>query len=226
MKLSVFLLSHNKNGWVQEAVASILGQDYDDYELWIIDNSTDDRTCADLEDYLDIDAGPDPRVIFIRHDVPADVRTNLYVPSWLLNQYYPRATGDVILYLSDDDLFVPGIFRAIVTAFEENPDWSALYFALSRITVNQPGEFPAPWMVISAEVPRGSGEVDCCIDGGQVAYRKEVLAKIGQPYFDEAKNQSNHADGRHLQKITEQYAFHPIVRHGVIHRHTPISTWN
>ena len=225
-KLSVFLLSHNKNGYVQEAVQSVLDQDYVNYELHILENSTDDTTALALLSYL---YGRDSNqlITFWDVDVPEEVRATKYVPAWLINNYYPYASGDdVILYLSDDDLFAPGIFRAVAGAFACNPTLDALYFTLLRVHAQAPGQpYSAPWMVIAAAEPRGAGQVDCQIDGGQVAYRKKVLDTIGQPYFDTGLEGASHCDGGHLEKIAAHYTFAPLPYVGVIHRHTPLSTW-
>jgi len=227
MKLSVFLLSYNKNGWVQEALDSIFAQDYEDYELWVIDNSTDNVTRDTLRAYLE--DKNDHRVLWREEDVPAEVRRNLYVPCWLLNNYYQQATGEAILFLSDDDLFVPGLFGAVAKAFEDNTDWNALYYHLARTTAHAPGQgtnWDDRFTGIPADIIRGNGEVDCCIDACQIAYRTHILAEFGPPYFSEAMQHANHSDGVHLQQIAERHDFHPLPVCGVIHRHTPISTWS
>lgn len=231
MKLSVFLLSHNKNGYVQEAVQSILDQDYEDYELYIIENSTDTRTRNALWNYLTRKkSAPDQRIEWIEEDVPLDIRMEKYVPSWLLNKYYPEADSEsVILFLADDDLFVPGLFSAVAEAFTEHSDWAALYYHLARTNASAPGQgmhWEDRFTGIPAIDPRWDGMVDCQIDACQIAYRRHVLNDIGQPYFDEGMAEARHCDGVHLQKIAEQYTFYPINTCGVIHRHTPISTWN
>lgn len=229
MKLSVFVLSHNKNGFVQEAIASILDQDYEDFELILIDNSTDGVTRESLVRFLDATYADDPRIEYTEVEVPDEVRRTWYVPSWLLNRYYPQATGDVILYLSDDDLFVPGLFSAVATAFEDNVGWKALYFHLARTIARNPGEgmtWDSRFTGIPADCIRGDGEVDCQIDACQIAYRTHVLTDIGQPYFPEEQGHGNHADGVHLQKIAQKYLFHPLAVCGIIHRHTAISTWS
>lgn len=228
MKLSVFLLSHNKNGYVQEAVQSILKQDYENYELYIIENSTDDVTRESLRSIYGNSA--DHRILWIEEDVPLDIRMEKYVPSWLLNKYYPEADSEsVILFLADDDLFVPGLFSAVDKAFTDNPNWKALYYHLARTNASAPGHgmhWEDRFTGIPALEPRWDGMVDCQIDACQIAYYASVLTDIGQPYFDEGMAEARHCDGVHLQKIAKQHTFYPIDTCGVIHRHTPISTWN
>lgn len=228
-KISVFILSHNKNGFVQEAIASVMDQAFTDFELWIVENSTDVVTRDALREYLFSD-GHDPRVIYSEIEVPAAVRRSMYAPCWLLNNYYPQAQGEIILYLSDDDLFMPGLFGAVAYFFEEHPEHSAMYFDLARTNAPAPGhgtDWNSRFAGIGADIPRGYGQVDCQIDACQIAYRTSVLETIGQPYFYEPLDgSSGHADGIHLQKIAGHYTFMPVSVPGVIHRHTPISTWS
>ena len=227
-RISVFLPSYNKGGFAVEAARSVLGQDFTDFELWIMENSTDDgRTRKLLRKFADLS---DPRVIYEEIDLPAAVRNRHAPCPYLLNQYYPLANGELILYVSDDDLFMPGIFREVVSHFDDNPEHDAAYFHLARTSAYSPGEgksWRQRWAGIAADVPRTAGQVDCFIDGGQVAYRKRVLEVMGQPYFyDGLGPEANHCDGIHLNDIgLAGFTFYPIDAQGVIHRHTPVSTW-
>jgi glycosyltransferase involved in cell wall biosynthesis len=227
-RISVFLPSYNKGGFAVEAVRSVLEQDFDDYELWILENSTDDgRTRQLLRKFTDLD---DPRVIYEEIDLPAEIRNKYYACPYLLNQYYPLANGEIILYVSDDDLFMPGLFKEVDSYFDSNPEHDAVYFSLARTTAYNPGEgksWRERWAGIRADIPRTAGQVDCSIDGGQVAYRKHVLDAIGQPYFYDGKGpEANHADGLHMNDIGRAgFYFYPMDVQGVIHRHTPASVW-
>lgn len=229
MKLSVFLPSHNKGGFAVEAARSVFMQSHQDWELHILENSTDGRTRNILRKFTDLD---DPRVRYHEIEVPAEVRQQHAPCPWLLNQWYPRAEGDIILYLSDDDLFMPGIFANVVRYFEDNPGHEALYFTMGRTIAGNPGEgmdWSARWMTIPAEVPRNAGQVDCIIDGGQAAYRKHVLDLIGQPYFYDGNDPAAacHCDGMHLESLAQAgVTFHPLQVNGLIHRHTQVSTWS
>lgn len=227
-RISVFLPSHNKGGFAVEAVKSVLEQDFDDYELWILENSTDDgRTRGLLRKFIDLD---DPRIIFEEITVAQEIRDTKAPCPWLLNQYYPRARGELIFYISDDDLFLPGVFRESAQYFDEHPDHHALYFSMGRTVATRPGEgkeWRERWAAIRADMPRTAGALDCCIDGGQAAYRKHVLRAIGQPYFyDGLGDEAAHCDGVHLNAIGRTgVVFYPLPVAGLIHRHTPVSTW-
>lgn len=229
-RISVFLLSHNKGGFAVEAVKSVLAQDFKDWELWVLENSTDNgRTRALLEKSTPVKV--DARIRYLRLNISKEIRDSRYVAAWLLNEYYPRATGDFIFYLSDDDLFTPGIFSSAVRYFDEHSKHHALYFGLYRTLANKPGEGHGDRNVVGeipARMPLFAGRLDGYVDGGQVAYRRQVLDSIGQPYFPDDKDGAlaRHCDGLHLEKVAKQFVFWPLNVTGVIHRHTPKSTWN
>lgn len=230
MKLSVFLPSHNKGGFAVEAVRSVQDQDFGDYELWILENSTDDgRTRNLLRKYTDL---PDPRVRYCEIDLADEIRQQHIAVAYILNEYYPKAQGEVILYLSDDDIFMPGLFRSVADYFDANPTRDALYFNLARTIAHSAGQgisWGSRWLGIDADIVRGETRLDCKIDGGQVAYRKSVLYRISKPWFYTGKQPETacHADGLHLEAIAQAgVEFYPLAVPGVIHRHTPVSVWS
>lgn len=221
--------SYNKRGFGVEAAKSVIEQGFSDWELWIMENSTDDKTRKLLAKFLPLD---DPRIHYEELDLD-EVRKEHWPAPWLLNKYYPKANGDIIMYVSDDDLFVPDIFRATVDAFDCNPEVDCIYFDMARTRARRPSD-GKEWHERIAEVPAlvvrdKAAMLDCLIDGGQVAYRKLVLDDIGQPYFYDGKDFATamHTDGLHLSAIAEVgHPFYPLHKPGVIHRHTLISTWS
>jgi glycosyltransferase involved in cell wall biosynthesis len=226
--VSVFLTSHNKCSYVLDALQSVWNQVREDWELWLLENSTDEgRTRCIIDDWL-VDKGyeGDPRLHYeVLDDVPRD--GSVYVTTWLLNQYYPRANGDHVFFLADDDVIDPDCFKAMAGVLDDNPAISAVYAGMRHLTVCQPGDVTAGDIGIGADVVRGPDAVDCCIDGGQVMHRKSCLDKLTQPYFHELLDPTvtRHCDGIFLKRIAEHFPFYPIPRYLVTHRFTPSSTW-
>lgn len=220
--------SYNKAGFAVEAARSVLEQDFEDWELWIMENSTDDKTRRLLNKFVPVD---DPRILYREIDIDQKTRDCIWPAPWLLNQYYPQANGDIIMYISDDDLFMPEIFRHTVSYFDHFTDHDALYFHLVRTKAVGPGHgknWDEQFASIAADNVRRKNDLDCQIDGGQIAYRKSVLDKIEQPWFLQDKvPDANHCDGIHMERLaTEDVTFWPLPVPGVIHRHTLLSTWS
>jgi spore maturation protein CgeD len=222
---SVFLPSYNKPTYVLDAINSILGQTCADWELWLVENSTDQQTRGVIAASGVLS---DPRIRYTEVDVPNDTRESVYVPAWLINQYYPQANGEYMFYLSDDDILGPDCIQACVTYLDTYADKSVCYFSMDFVRVGCiPASANGQVTTIKADVVRGPRMVDCHIDGGQVAHRKSCLDKLKQPYFPETLDtETRHADGVFLESLAEHYDFWPIPHFLATHRYTPASLWS
>jgi glycosyltransferase involved in cell wall biosynthesis len=101
MKISVITPCLNREEFIAEAIESVLAQDYSEYEHWLIDGGSTDRTLTIARRYphLRVVSEPDHGV----YDA--------------FNKGLKLATGDVIALLNSDDLFVPGAFRLCANLF-------------------------------------------------------------------------------------------------------------
>lgn len=98
-KVTVCLITKNRYDEVFNAIASILDQDYDNYELLIIDGGSDDDTCPKL---AQIEAAYD------------NVKVKYYkCHSYILayNIAFKLAEGDYIAIMESDDICTPNRIR-------------------------------------------------------------------------------------------------------------------
>jgi len=104
--VSVILPTYNR-GWIlKEAIDSVIGQDFKDWELIVVDDgSTDDTGCL-LEGY-----GRRLRVHFQPRRGVSAAR----------NAGIQKAAGRYITFLDSDDLWLPGKLAAQVDFFSANP---------------------------------------------------------------------------------------------------------
>jgi glycosyltransferase involved in cell wall biosynthesis len=217
---SVFTPSHNKRGYAAEAIRSVLAQEFTDFEYWILENSTDGGATREVIAPL---LG-DPRIVYEEIDLTPEERAGSYPAALVLNRYYPKASGDIIFYLSDDDLLEPDCLRKCVAFMGDGVD--VCWFSQA-----QRNEHGNPAGYIGATHPAGAGTfhpgVDCRIDGGQVVHRRSCLDVIGHPYFDENPDPSVacHADGLFLQRLADVFTFHPLNETLGVKRCLPSSTW-
>lgn len=221
---SVFTPSYNKPGYVGQAIASVLAQDYEGaLEYWILENSDDGGATREaVAPFLS-----DPRVIYEEIEFTPEERAGSYPTAVLLNRYYPKANGKYIFYLSDDDLLEPSCVRRCVEFLEADPLRAVCWFSM-LITVGG-----TPTSGIRAAYPVGLGtatpSVDCRVDGGQVAHRKDCLDVLGPPpWFPETPEPgtARHADGVFLDRLAAEFTFWDIPDGLLTHRCTPLSTWD
>lgn len=114
-KLGVYLLSYNRPTFVQEAINSILAQDYDNFELIVSENSTDDSVMVQLEKY-----STDPRVKIVKRN-----------PSLASLSHFNLLFSEVRNYefamlFHDDDVLLPSALTQMMTEIEKKPGFSAV----------------------------------------------------------------------------------------------------
>jgi glycosyltransferase involved in cell wall biosynthesis len=133
VKFSILLPTRNRLEYLKFAVESVRRQDYDNWEIIVSDNCSED----DIKGF--VDQLDDSRVHY--------VRTSTFVPvtdNW--NNALEHSNGDYVVMLGDDDGLMPGYFSTLLKAFEDYPDpdfvyVSALFYAYPGVMPNQPAGF-------------------------------------------------------------------------------------
>jgi glycosyltransferase involved in cell wall biosynthesis len=95
--------------YIKECVDSVLAQDFQDWEMIVGDNASDDGTSEYLRTLAD------PRIKVFRHEKNLGVYRNIY---FLFN----KATAPVYMGLCADDYFYPGALRKIVDEWKKVDD--------------------------------------------------------------------------------------------------------
>lgn len=102
-KISIISPSFNQGNFIEEAIKSVLSQDYPFFEHIIIDSCSTDNTVEILKKY------PHLKWISEKDKGQSDA----------LNKGFKIATGDIIGWLNTDDFYLPGAFQKVVEAFKE-----------------------------------------------------------------------------------------------------------
>jgi glycosyltransferase involved in cell wall biosynthesis len=108
--VSVIMPVYNTERYVAEAVESILGQTYHDFEFLIADGGSTDRSRSIIEHY----AAQDPRIrVWARPGTSPQER---------LNDMLDQALGDFVARMDADDVALPERLKLQVTFLRANPD--------------------------------------------------------------------------------------------------------
>ncbi len=112
MKFSVLLPTRNRLEYLRYAVETVRRQDYDDWEVIVSDNCSEE----DVEGYVRSLA--DPRIKYYRTDSFVPVTDN-----W--NNALEKSTGDYVIMLGDDDCLMQSFFSTVSRLVEEfdHPDF-------------------------------------------------------------------------------------------------------
>ena len=108
--VSVLITSYNREKYIEEAIQSVLSQDYPNFELIIVDDCSTDQTAKIIKRYESI-----------------DYRIKIFINEKNLGQFANRnlaagyATGVYLKYVDSDDIIYPSALRYMVEAMENHP---------------------------------------------------------------------------------------------------------
>ncbi len=119
---SIIVPIYNVQSYLRECITSVLNQDFDDYEIIIVDDCSPDHS-GDIADEM---ARHDSRIkpLHLTQNVGLGLARNAGVAA---------ATGDYVLFLDGDDTFAPGSLRAISEKLEVNARPEMLIYNYSRV---------------------------------------------------------------------------------------------
>ena len=140
-KVSVIVPTYNYAHFLPECLDSILGQDYSDFEVIVVDDGSTDNTPGVLAHYKD----KDRRVHIIRQE-------NRGLPA-ALNTGYLEARGEYCLNLDADNALLPGTLRTLAGALDADKSNDIVYghFNIRRDDGNYYYNAEWPWENFSWE---------------------------------------------------------------------------
>jgi len=109
--ISVLMPVYNTEKYLAEAIESILGQTFKDFELIIIDDGSTDNSLSIIEKYAKIDS----RIKFISRDNKGLIST--------LNQGIELSQGKYIARMDADDISLPNRFDIQYEFLESRPEY-------------------------------------------------------------------------------------------------------
>lgn len=110
-RVSMVMPVHNGARWLADAIASVLAQDFSDFELILVDDASRDASPAIMAEA----AASDPRVTLLRLD------TNVGLPA-ALNHGFAAARGEMHSWTSDDNLLRPNMLARLVATLDAQPE--------------------------------------------------------------------------------------------------------
>ena len=123
--VSIITPSFNQAAFLEQAMLSVLKQDYPNIEYWVIDGDSSDCSVEIIQKYANQLAG----WVSEKDHGQADG----------VNKGFARATGDIIGWLNSDDLYFPGAIEGAVKAFQEHPETAFVFSDVESIDENGNG---------------------------------------------------------------------------------------
>lgn len=106
LKLSIVTISFNQAEYLEEAIESVLSQDYPSIEYIVVDPGSSDQSRNIIERYRDRIT----KIVYEPDNGPAEG----------LNHGFSHATGDVFAYLNADDVLLPGTVSSAMKVLEDS----------------------------------------------------------------------------------------------------------
>ena len=120
-KVSIIIPTFNRENLIRKAIDSVFLQDYQNFEILVIDDCSTDKTGDVIKSYQD------NRIIYIKN------KKN-YGAAKSRNIGISKATGDFISFLDSDDEWLPEKLISELRLFEQYPDCIAVSF--NQIFIN------------------------------------------------------------------------------------------
>lgn len=172
-RVTIGLPTYNGSRYLAQALESLLGQDFVDFELIISDNGSEDATQAICQEY----AARDQRIRYIRHDENRGA-------IWNFNKVLQQASGEYFMWAADDDLRAPDYLSACLLYLENDPNVTLAYSPARYIDEEGASLDPAPDFVDTRGLPPSErivalarGVWSFCLDYG--LFRAEAIKKVG-----------------------------------------------
>jgi glycosyltransferase involved in cell wall biosynthesis len=119
-EVSVCIPTYNSAPYLRQAIESVLGQEFGDYELIVCDDASTDATPELCRSYRD------PRLRYLRYEENAGQAGNF-------NRCLREARGEFLTLLHADDYFLPGFVTDRVRRLKERPELGFVFGAVQMV---------------------------------------------------------------------------------------------
>jgi glycosyltransferase involved in cell wall biosynthesis len=206
------VLSHDKPVHVVDALASLAGQTFPDWEAIVVDSGVlTDRGFFEQQPIC-----ADPRVRLVRSLETDELRKSKTIASWCFNECFRNSLvrGSYVTYLCDDDILYPGALAAFQRYISDHPGTMAMYGSIDMTVITAKGERLLLRESIAREMKgrccRG-GILDGEVDYLQLCHHVDVLKTFASDvYWPEARDVIRHADGIFMEQIGGRFPIYPV----------------
>jgi len=176
-KISICIPTYQGETYLQEALDSILAQDFQDIEVIISDDASSDATLDIAERFKSVAAFP----VHIHKHTPQGIGAN-----W--NHSVSLAKGEYIKFLFQDDVLLPGCLNAMCNFLDEHPSYGMVVSKRSFIVEGEmQGESIKKWISTYSDLQaefKGPHEPFLHLDKqifSSSTFRSSPMNKVGEP---------------------------------------------
>jgi len=129
--ISVLIPTYNCEQFIEEAINSILAQDYKNLEIIVVDDGSTDNTENIVERFIDTrcTTSPIPDIRYFRKEHSGIAETR--------NMCLEKAKGEYIAWCDADDYWLKGKLQAQMKYFEEHPECEIVFTRFTNVFHHQ-----------------------------------------------------------------------------------------
>lgn len=120
--VSIGMPVYNAERYIRQALHSLLAQDYENFELIISDNASNDSTGEICQEF----ASRDRRISYFRNDQNLGMSANF-------KSVLDKARGTYFMWAAADDIWLPGFVGALVAELDSHPEAGVAMCGTKRI---------------------------------------------------------------------------------------------
>src|ERR1035437_58869 len=197
--VSVIMTSYNRPVFVKEAIQSVLDQTYEDFELIVVDDGSSQETVAAIDSF---DEYRLVKVLLKRRELEGA----RYCHS--INEGLEFASGGLISYLTDDDLYLPRRLEVMVDALVNDPQKWVVYGQQMVQFLDANKKLETAYVREMFGVTRDMGLISGNIDHNSFMHRAECLRWLDRPYWPTHNWAAG--DKEFLSRLTQRWNLHPV----------------
>ena len=171
-RVSIVIPTHERPALLRQAVNSAARQDYSNLEIVVVDDGSSSSLALDILERLDSIAGGRPLTITRQENRYLGAARNAGVSA---------ATGDLLVFLDDDDVAAPAFVSSLVTAaLTAEADAVSCAFELvssERVTTLRPQDADGFWIFLGG--PLSVGPAVNVLGGAGMLVRRSTFEKVG-----------------------------------------------
>lgn len=119
--VSIVMPAFNAGRYIEQAIGSVLSQTWRDWELWVVDDGSTDRTVSLATGF----AKADRRVQVIS-------QANSGRPACARNAGLRRSRGRFVSFLDSDDTWAPERLSVMLSGMKAHPKWAVAFHDMNR----------------------------------------------------------------------------------------------
>ena len=203
--VSIILTSYNKPSTVAKAIDSVLKQTLEEWELFIMDDASNNETIRIIESFLN-----DERIHFYNSQVEDRNRHKTTRYATLINSAIPKTKGKYLSYLTDDTVYLPNRLKVMVNELERNPAIDVVYSGQKVLRVDNQLKVISESNRMPKGVLRSAANI---VDHCSVMHTSRIAEKVFQgfgDYWDDHPKFWHNGDAAFWTRLNEFTLFYPI----------------